>query len=88
MTSLPDVGLTGLSPDAGWAKFCSIVFILGSRLKGQEQPGQALMMMHKRARPSNMSTFQASAYGMSANTPLVKKSHMTKSQHQRAGKYP
>ena len=38
-------------------------------------------------KPICISTFQAFAYGMCANTPLVKTSHITKFQHQRAGKY-
>lgn len=38
-------------------------------------------------KPIYISTFQAFAYSMSANTPLVKTSHLAKSQHQRARKY-
>lgn len=39
------------------------------------------------SKPIYISIYQAFAYDMSANIPLIKASHMTKSQSRRAGKY-
>lgn len=49
------------------------VFVLGSRLKGQQY-----LAMHMR--PIYITTFQASAYDMSASTPLVKARPKVKGQ--------
>lgn len=60
----------------GWAQFCSRTFFPESRLKSKWLPrGALLIVMHKRAGPSIISTFQAFAsFGQSKSHDRVPES--------------
>lgn len=86
VTLLPVVGLTGMSP---CCRLDSILFhCIHSRIQAEKAAatGASSFGDAQEGKPIYISTFKAFPYGITANTPLVKTVHMTKFQHQRAGR--